>query len=57
MQGSAVTIGKFDGFHKGHQLLLNTLRRQALDRDLSSVVFKIDSRETQILSTVNSERL
>lgn len=50
MQGSAVTIGKFDGFHKGHQLLLNTLRQQALDRDLSSVVFKIDSRETQILS-------
>ena len=50
MQGSAVTIGKFDGFHKGHQLLLNTLRQQAFDRDLSSVVFKIDSRETQILS-------
>lgn len=28
MQGSAVTIGKFDGFHKGHQLLLNTLRQR-----------------------------
>ena len=35
---TAVAIGKFDGFHKGHQKLLGQLREQK-DRGLSSAVF------------------
>ena len=35
---AAVTIGKFDGVHRGHQYLVGLLLERARARDLASVV-------------------
>ncbi|HIW21385.1 MAG TPA: bifunctional riboflavin kinase/FAD synthetase [Candidatus Dorea intestinavium] len=37
-----VTIGKFDGLHRGHQLLINKIEELAYELDLSSVVCAMD---------------
>lgn len=37
-----VTIGKFDGLHRGHQLLINKIEELAYEMDLSSVVCAMD---------------
>ena len=42
LQGSVVSIGSFDGVHKGHQALLRELSRAASERGLSSVVYTFD---------------
>lgn len=54
---SAVTIGKFDGFHRGHKILLETLLRESNDNELESVVFKIDTAQTQILSDAEQREI
>jgi riboflavin kinase/FMN adenylyltransferase len=38
VQGSAVTIGNFDGVHLGHQCVLNRLKQQAKAKNLPTVV-------------------
>lgn len=40
--GSVVSIGSFDGVHKGHQALLKNLSRSAAERGLASVVYTFD---------------
>ena len=63
-KGSAVSIGYFDGVHKGHAALLNRLVAQAKERGLESVVvtFSIHPREAlnanyvPKLITLNEER-
>ncbi|MDE6921412.1 MAG: adenylyltransferase/cytidyltransferase family protein, partial [Lachnospiraceae bacterium] len=37
-EATAAAIGKFDGFHRGHQKLLGQLKRQQ-EKGLRSVVF------------------
>jgi riboflavin kinase/FMN adenylyltransferase len=62
--GSAVSIGYFDGVHKGHAALLSRLVSQAKERGLESVVvtFSIHPREAlnanyvPKLITLNEER-
>jgi riboflavin kinase/FMN adenylyltransferase len=39
---SAVTIGNFDGVHRGHQAILARVRQTALDRGLASAVMTFD---------------
>lgn len=39
---SVVTLGKFDGLHRGHELLMNELLRICADEHLASVVFTFD---------------
>ncbi|MBR5046697.1 MAG: bifunctional riboflavin kinase/FAD synthetase [Eubacterium sp.] len=41
IQNSAVALGKFEGIHLGHQLLLNELMKQK-EKGLNSVVFTFD---------------
>ena len=36
---SAVTIGSFDGMHKGHRVLIDTLARICVEKNYQSVVF------------------
>lgn len=39
---SAITLGKFDGFHRGHQLLADCLLEECKRKDLCSVAFTFD---------------
>lgn len=41
LKGSAVALGKFEGIHRGHQLLLNEINEQKKNQ-LQSVVFTFD---------------
>ncbi len=41
IQNSAVALGKFEGIHLGHQLLLNEIKKQK-EKGLNSVVFTFD---------------
>lgn len=36
---TAVTLGNFDGFHRGHQELINITKKCAKDKNLDSIVF------------------
>ena len=39
---SAVTLGKFDGVHMGHQKLIEMIQEKAKQENLLSVVFTFD---------------
>lgn len=62
--GSAVTIGYFDGVHKGHSALLSRLVSQAKERGLESVVVTFSTHPREALHanyipkliTLNEER-
>ncbi len=42
-KNSAVTLGKFDGLHTGHQKLIEIVRQKAIEDKLLSVLFTFDS--------------
>ena len=48
-RGTVVTIGTFDGVHKGHQFILERLNNIAHTKSLSSVVFTFDSHPRHVL--------
>ena len=41
-ESSAVTLGKFDGLHRGHELLIQELMRISKEKEYVSVVFTFD---------------
>jgi riboflavin kinase/FMN adenylyltransferase len=47
--GSAVTIGAYDGVHLGHRYLLAELQRQAIPRQLSTVVVTFDRHPATVV--------
>lgn len=54
---SAVTIGFFDGVHRGHRYLLEQLRRRAGERGLRSVAVTFDRHPRQVLQADWQPRL
>ncbi|WP_319765027.1 bifunctional riboflavin kinase/FAD synthetase [Maridesulfovibrio sp.] len=52
-QGACVTIGNFDGVHKGHQKLIRSTCRKSRANGLSSVVVTFDPHPMRVL--VNSK--
>lgn len=46
---SAVTIGKFDGVHRGHQYLVGELLKYARERDLASVAITLYPNPVTVL--------
>jgi len=48
--GSAVTLGKFDGIHIGHQKLIRDIVSRAGASGLTSIVFAIEMKDGAILS-------
>ena len=46
----AVTIGTFDGVHKGHQLVLDTLKREAEARGLQPVAITFDRHPLELVA-------
>lgn len=51
---TAVTLGKFDGLHKGHQKLVSRVVEAAERENLESVVFSFDMKRESLLT--NEER-
>ena len=46
----AVTIGTFDGVHRGHQLVLDTLKKEARKRGLESVAISFDRHPLELVA-------
>ncbi len=65
VQGSALTIGNFDGVHVGHQQLIVQVRKRAKIMGLSSIVMTFDPHPLRVLSgkktppfiTLNDQKL
>ena len=49
---TAVTIGFFDGVHRGHRFLLNELKDKATRRGLQPLVVTFDSKGYRVLTTL-----
>ena len=47
---TAVTIGKFDGIHRGHQALISALRDAAEEHDLKTVLVTFDRHPDALLN-------
>ena len=55
LTASAVTVGKFDGIHLGHQKLIGALRSAAEEHDLATVVVTFDRHPDLLLNPENSK--
>lgn len=55
LTASAVTVGKFDGIHLGHQKLIGALRSAAEEHDLANVVVTFDRHPDVLLNPDNSK--
>lgn len=53
LAGTVVTIGVFDGVHKGHRAVLKETVRQAKERGLASVALTFDPHPATVHSKVN----
>ena len=54
--GCAVTIGKFDGVHLGHQLILDQLKSQAMESDLASLVIVMEPHPEEFFTRHSDQR-
>jgi riboflavin kinase/FMN adenylyltransferase len=48
-QGSAVTIGTYDGVHRGHRAVIAELQRRAAERGLDTAIVTFDRHPAEIL--------
>jgi len=55
--GSALTIGAFDGVHRGHQAVLHELRRLADDHGLPTVVVTFDRHPASVVRPASAPLL
>ncbi len=53
---SAVSLGKFDGLHRGHRMLLGEVLRQR-ENGLQSVIFTFTQNPTRILSGLSAQNI
>jgi riboflavin kinase/FMN adenylyltransferase len=49
LRGGAITIGNFDGVHRGHAIIIDQLKHYALQLDGAAVVFTFDPHPVRIL--------
>ncbi|MBU3840927.1 MAG: riboflavin biosynthesis protein RibF [Candidatus Ruminococcus intestinipullorum] len=47
---SAITLGKFDGLHKGHQKLIHRMQEISKEKDLTSIVFAFDMNRESLMT-------
>lgn len=50
---TAITIGKFDGIHRGHQALISTLHAAATEHNLKSILVTFDRHPDALLNPSN----
>lgn len=55
--GVAVTIGAYDGVHRGHRFVIEHLRRLAAERGLESVVLTFDRHPAAVVRPESAPRL
>lgn len=55
--GSAVTLGKFDALHRGHQKLINRIKEYAKEDGIQSVVFSFDMHKDSLLTAEERREL
>lgn len=55
--GTAVTIGAYDGVHRGHQFVIGNLRRLAADGGLDSVVLTFDRHPAAVVRPESAPKL
>lgn len=63
LEPSVITLGKFDGLHRGHELLMENLKNASANAGYKTIVFtfdippknKVDKAEYKVLTT-NSEK-
>lgn len=55
--GSAVTIGAYDGVHRGHQAVLGEVRRRADERGLPTVVVTFDRHPASVVRPESAPKL
>ena len=53
---TAVTLGKFDGFHRGHQKLLREVKKLQEEQGLRGIVFTISSEKLPVLLSTDEKR-
>jgi riboflavin kinase/FMN adenylyltransferase len=56
-QGCVATIGKFDGVHLGHQLILDQLKEKAVEFNLPSLVILLEPHPEEFFSDTPPARL
>jgi riboflavin kinase/FMN adenylyltransferase len=49
LQGGALTIGNFDGVHRGHSVLVNELKKFAAELNGAAIVFTFDPHPVRLL--------
>jgi riboflavin kinase/FMN adenylyltransferase len=56
-QGCAVTIGAYDGVHRGHRAVVATVQRLAAERDLATAVVTFDRHPASVVRPESAPRL
>ncbi len=54
---TAVTLGKFDGLHRGHELLMQTLRDYKAKHEVAAVAFTFDIPPKDMVEDISSKVL
>lgn len=57
MSGTALTVGSFDGVHRGHQAVLAELGQRAREAGLSSVVLSFEPHPLEVVNPSAAPRL
>lgn len=52
--GTAIAIGNFDGLHRGHMEIMNTLKRVSAEHSLSSLCYTFSTHPVNIIKGENS---
>jgi riboflavin kinase / FMN adenylyltransferase len=55
--GTAVTIGAYDGVHRGHRTVISEVRRRAAERDLATAVVTFDRHPASVVRPESAPRL
>src|SRR4051812_12642426 len=55
--GTAVTIGAYDGVHRGHRAVIATVRRLADERELATAVVTFDRHPASVVRPESAPKL